>query len=109
VGGIGQSAVAAVVGRTRWRGSSARGILRLRGVAPALPLKMKGENVLKVRKNVRGLWSAIGYANSHDENVLFRISLDFVVVEVSPREGGGGRVWCKTALVPNQELFLNPT
>jgi hypothetical protein len=65
--------------------------------------------VLKVRKNVRGLWSAIGYANSHDENVLFRISLDFVVVEVSPREGGGGRVWCKTALVPNQELFLNPT
>jgi hypothetical protein len=70
---------------------------------------MKGENVLKVRKNVRSLWSAIGYARSHDENVLFRISLEIVVVEVLLREGGGGRVWCKTALVPDQELFLNPT
>jgi hypothetical protein len=62
---------------------------------------MKGENVIKVRKNVRSLWSAIGYACSHDENVLFRISPDVVVVEVSLREGGGSRVWCKTALVPN--------
>jgi hypothetical protein len=70
---------------------------------------MKGENVLKVRKNVRSLWSAIEYARSHDENVLFRISLDVVVVEVALREGGGGGVWCKTALVPNQELFLNLT
>jgi hypothetical protein len=48
--------------------------------------------VLKVRKNVRGLWSAIGYAHSYNENILFRISLDFVVVEVSPREGGSSRV-----------------
>jgi hypothetical protein len=53
---------------------------------------MKGENVLKVRKNVRGLWSAIGYAHSHDENVLFRISLDFIVIEVSLREEGSSRV-----------------
>jgi hypothetical protein len=54
---------------------------------------MKGENVLKVRKNARGLWSATGYARSHDKNVLFRISLGVVVVEVSLRKEGSSRVW----------------
>jgi hypothetical protein len=62
---------------------------------------IKGENVLKVRKNVRSLWSAIGYARSHNKNVLFRISLEIVVVEVLLREEGSSRLYCKTALVPN--------
>jgi hypothetical protein len=61
-------------------------------VKPTLISYIKGENVLKVRKNVRGLWSVIRYANLYDENVLFRISLDFVVVEVLLREGGSSRV-----------------
>jgi hypothetical protein len=64
-------------------------------------LKMKGENVLKVRKNIRSLWSVIRYARLHNKNVLFRISLEIIVIEVLLREESSSRLYCKTALVPN--------
>jgi hypothetical protein len=35
------------------------------------------------------------------ENVLFRISLDVVVVEIWLRKGGGGGVRSKAALAPD--------
>jgi hypothetical protein len=48
--------------------------------------------VLKVRKDIRGLWSAIRYAHLYNKNVLFRISLDFIVIEVLLREESSSRV-----------------
>jgi hypothetical protein len=43
---------------------------------------MKGENVHRVRKNVEGLRVPLQPPYLCDKNVLFRISLDVVVVEI---------------------------